>query len=67
MLQVFWSTSNPKKIEVSIMLRKSGPGMTLKDIDAQFRRCIYSYLALEITTNHIFPPAAMAYNHFTNI
>ena len=48
MLQVFWSTSNPNKIEVSSMLPKK---RSRYEIDVQFRRCIYSHLAPQLTAN----------------
>ena len=42
-LQRFWSTSNPNKIEVSILLLKnSGPKARWKGTDAHLLRCWYS-------------------------
>jgi uncharacterized membrane protein YqaE (UPF0057 family) len=46
MLYLFWSTSNPKKTEVSILLLKNpGPEVMWKGTEAQPLRCQYSSIS----------------------
>jgi len=65
MLEFFWSTSNPNKIEVSI----PGPEARWRDTDAQPQMLVFIQLwhsKMPMKSDEIFCPVVTTCNHFTN-